>query len=270
MRKLVAVFMFLSLSYVAYCQEAQQPLKIIINSDRDLYAAGDPVRLNVKLANISKKPVWVARPQEGSEQACRYPYCIFDVLDAKGQPVKDFQAACKTVDPLFKDGFARLKPGETIELYPDGYRLDRVKSMPEGSYTIIFSYSTEAKKESEWFGPYADDFWAGRNKNEFWRKREGKIKEANKFIRRLERLTVSSNPVIINVIGILGGISKDQALAAAEEICKKEGWEWTRVNITDKGLYWDINTRYGTLGRNAFIRVDKRTGEVLEKHQTGP
>jgi hypothetical protein len=270
MRKLVAALMFIFLARVAYCQEAQSPLNITINSDRDIYAAADPIRISVKLTNNSKKPIWVARPQEGSEQACRYPYCIFEVLDAGGLPVKDSQAAPKTVDPLFKNGFVRLKRGETIEFYPGGYRLDKIKALPEGAYTVIFSYSTEAKKESLWFGLYSDDFWAARDRNEFWRKREGKIREANKFIRRLERFTVSSNPITISITGIVGGITKDQALAKAEEICQKEGWEWTRVNIIDTGLYWDINTRWGTLGRNALIRIDKKTGEVLDKHQTGP
>ncbi|MDD4908863.1 MAG: hypothetical protein PHJ00_07375 [Candidatus Omnitrophica bacterium] len=269
MRFLVAALAMFFLTCAAYCQEAQSPLSITISPDRDVYAVGDAIKIGVKLTNNSQKPIWIATPQEGSEQAYRYPYCMFEVLDEQGQPVKDSQVACKTVDPLFKDGFARLKPSETIEFYPGGYRLDKAKDLPAGSCTVIFSYSTDAKKESQWFGLYEDDLWAGRKSNEFWRKREGKIREANKFIRKIERLSVSSNPVIINLTGITGGISKDQALATAQEICRKEGWEWTRVNIVDKGLYWDIHTRWGTLGRNAFIRIDKKTGQPLEKHQTG-
>ncbi|PIQ89513.1 MAG: hypothetical protein COV72_02500 [Candidatus Omnitrophica bacterium CG11_big_fil_rev_8_21_14_0_20_42_13] len=61
-------------------------------------------------------------------------------------------------------------------------------------------------------------------------------------------------------------ISKDEALKIAQEVCEKEGWEWKDVYVElyeDK--WWGIHTNAGVLGGNAFIRIDKETGEVVEK-----
>jgi hypothetical protein len=33
--------------------------------------------------------------------------------------------------------------------------------------------------------------------------------------------------------------------------------------------YWNINTNWGQLGRNALVRFDKKTGEILQKHLAG-
>ena len=258
-----------SLSCPAHSQDIQQPLQITINSDREVYVAGDAITVNATVTNNSRKGVWVARPQEGSEQGFRYPYCIFEVLDEKGVPVQDDYLACKTVDPVFKDGFVYLKPGQSVNLYKEGYRLDKSKILPQGTYTVVVSYSTESQKESQWYGLYSDDVWAERNKNPFWRKRAGKIKQSNKFIRKVPRLSITSNSITIKVVGV-AGIAKEEALKIAREICNQQGWKWRGVNIVDYGTYWDINTNWGSLGSNALIRIDKRTGEVLEKHLTGP
>jgi len=266
-----AIFLaaILALIPFSYGQEAQAPIGVSISTDRDVYVAGEPIRINVQLTNNSAKRVWIVKPQEGSEQGFRYPYCIFEILDEKGVPVQDDSPACKTVDPVFKDGFFYLKPGQGVSLYKGGYRIDEAKTLPQGEYTIIFSYSTEAAKESQWYGLYADDFWAARNKDPFWKKRAGKIKDFNKSIRKVPRLSIASNPITIKVVGVTG-IPKEEALKIAQEVCEKEGWEWRGVNVVDNGTYWDINTNWGSLGSNALIRIDKRTGEVLEKHLTGP
>lgn len=65
-------------------------------------------------------------------------------------------------------------------------------------------------------------------------------------------------------------VSKDEALRVAEEICSKEGWEWVDVDIRDRNNYWEIQTHFHRLGGNAFIRIDKNTGKILNKHYTGP
>jgi hypothetical protein len=253
----------------AYCQQGQ-PLQIIINSDNEVYVAGEPITIEVLAVNNSRKGIWIARPQEGSEQGFRYPYCIFEVLDEKGMPVQDTSLACKTVEPVFaKDAFVYLKPGRSTDLYKKGYSIDVSKTLSEGTYTVIVSYSTESRKDSQWYGLYSDDVWAERNKNPFWKKRAGQIKRSDKFIRKVPRLSITSNPIIIKVVGV-AGIAKEQALRIAQDVCKEQGWEWKGINIVDYGTYWDVNTNWGRLGSNALIRIDKRTGEVLEKHLTGP
>lgn len=65
-------------------------------------------------------------------------------------------------------------------------------------------------------------------------------------------------------------ISKEEALKIAEEVCKLENWEWVDVSITDNQNYWDIMTNSSHLGMNGWIRIDKRTGKVIEKQMTGP
>ena len=65
-------------------------------------------------------------------------------------------------------------------------------------------------------------------------------------------------------------ISKEEALRIAEEVCKQENWEWVDVRITDNQNYWDIMTNSSHLGMNGWIRIDKRTGDVIKKEMTGP
>ena len=65
-------------------------------------------------------------------------------------------------------------------------------------------------------------------------------------------------------------ISKEEALRIAEEVCQQENWDWVDVRITDNKDYWDVMTNSSHLGMNGWIRIDKRTGKVIEKEMTGP
>jgi len=52
-----------------------------------------------------------------------------------------------------------------------------------------------------------------------------------------------------------------KALKIAEEVCKKEGWEWKYVSIEDHRDYWAIMTNSDADGCNAHIDIDKKTGK---------
>lgn len=60
-------------------------------------------------------------------------------------------------------------------------------------------------------------------------------------------------------------ISKEQAIAIAQEECKKRGWWWGEpIKITYGRRMWVIHTNWGMRGMNARFRVDGETGEVRE------
>lgn len=61
-------------------------------------------------------------------------------------------------------------------------------------------------------------------------------------------------------------IPKSQALDIARKLCGREGYKWKDVSIKDDGEAWLIRTGGLQVGGDAEIRIDKATGEVLEKH----
>ncbi|MGV8121902.1 MAG: hypothetical protein AB2L14_19245 [Candidatus Xenobiia bacterium LiM19] len=65
-------------------------------------------------------------------------------------------------------------------------------------------------------------------------------------------------------------VSREEALKIAERICREKGWPWEKPHVSESGLYYDISTNWGRLGGNAFIRIEKKTGTVLNPHMTGP
>jgi hypothetical protein len=60
-------------------------------------------------------------------------------------------------------------------------------------------------------------------------------------------------------------ISRGQALAIAEKVCKESGWEWKDISATEDGGRWIIKTNSKADGSNAFIHIDKITGQVIKK-----
>lgn len=68
----------------------------------------------------------------------------------------------------------------------------------------------------------------------------------------------------------ISGIDIMQSAILAEEVCKEEGWEWANIHIEETDTYWEFTTNYNRTGRKAYIRIDKKTGKVLEKHLPGP
>jgi hypothetical protein len=115
---------------------------------------------------------------------------------------------------------------------------------------------------------YADDYWRTIYENEFWKKRKSEMAEIRELLKKVPPVNLVSSTITIEIVG--DGISKEQALKIAEDICKEEGWEWVDVGINENGDYWDINTQKSRLGANAFIRINKKSGEVSEKYITGP
>ena len=75
---------------------------------------------------------------------------------------------------------------------------------------------------------------------------------------------IISNTIIIEVVE-KKGISKEDALKIAEQVCKESGWAWKDVSIQEGSEAWKITTNSKADGMNAFITVDKKSGRVLHK-----
>ncbi len=67
-----------------------------------------------------------------------------------------------------------------------------------------------------------------------------------------------------------GILSKEEALKIAESECAKKGYEWKKPNLIDKGDFYDITTNFGSLGNNAYVKVNKADGKVLDIRRVGP
>lgn len=252
-----------------YLYAEQSDVEISVFSNKNAYLISEPVILNATIKNNTKEEILFVGPQDGSENKFRYPFCYFEVKDKNGEIVKDDYPACKVVNPLTKEAFHIIKHGGIYDFFEDGFNLSRIKTLKPGIYLITLYYSTDAKKESQWYGLYADDYWETRNTNEFWKKREKEMKEIRGMLKKVPVLNMKSNTITIEIIKDKD-VSKEDALKIAEEVCKEQGWDWVDVNIIDKEDYWDINTHKTRLGGNAFIRIEKKTGKVLDNHLTGP
>jgi len=197
-RIILALILVALITSFSYCQEIEQPLKLTIKSDKQVYEAGESITVNVEIKNNSNKDIWIVLPQDGSERKFRYPHCLFEVRNSSGELVQDSRIGCKTTNPLKLDGFYNIKSGETFRLYKEGYRLETfICHLTPDVYSITFHYSTDAKKESEWHGLYSDDYWNNRNKNEFWRNIADEIKKVKSMLRKVPRLTLTSNIITI-------------------------------------------------------------------------
>jgi hypothetical protein len=57
------------------------------------------------------------------------------------------------------------------------------------------------------------------------------------------------------------GISKEEAIEIARQVCKKEGWPDTyNIWVVEDEDKWEVQTSF-----NGIIRIDKKTGAVLEE-----
>ncbi|OGZ63966.1 MAG: hypothetical protein A2998_01265 [Candidatus Staskawiczbacteria bacterium RIFCSPLOWO2_01_FULL_37_25b] len=63
----------------------------------------------------------------------------------------------------------------------------------------------------------------------------------------------------------MADISSEEALKIAEQECKKENWEFKDISISDEKDRWFVLTNKSFRGGNAFIYIDKKTGEVINK-----
>jgi len=249
--------------------EPGQRVDLSLGSTRRLYQVGQSVRLDLVLANHSEAPLTLVLPQGGSERGWRYPHCVLASEGADGRPAELFRPACKTVDPLPEDAFFVLAPGESRALYENGFPLDIHCDLSRpGTYTLSMRYSTAARGEWEWYGAYTEEYWNSRSENDFWRNLEPIVARNRRRLEQVAPLTVTSNRFQIEIASRL--MTAEEALARAGEVCAEQGWAADRLHVEDSDYYWDISTNWGSLGMNGFIRLDKRTGKVVEQHMSGP
>ncbi len=240
-----------------------------ISSDRTTYITGQSVTLQVQLRNNTGKAVLFVKPREGSEQKLRYPHCLFELSTSKGALLGQRRPDCKVTAPLEPGAFFELKPSESTHLYDKGYRLELTSPLEPGTYRIMVCYSTKAQKESQWYGLYSDDYWKEIGKNDFWKKHAKDMKKNKELLTKVPAVTIISKPIEIKVVKGMS-VSREEALKIAERTCQEKGWPWEKPHLAETDLYFDISTNWGRLGSNAFIRIEKKTGEVLNPHLTGP
>jgi len=65
-------------------------------------------------------------------------------------------------------------------------------------------------------------------------------------------------------------VSKEEARKIAEAECAKKGYEWKKPNLIEKGDFYEINTNFGSLGNNVYIKINKADGKVADIHRVGP
>lgn len=247
-------------------QPSPPAVQILIGSEKTEYRFGDPVLIGVSVKNLTGQRITLARPLDQFESRFRYPHCIFELRNERGETVKPAWVGDKPPDPITRQAFFSLDAGQEGALYPQGFRLDSI--LPDtGIYSITLRYSTFAEKEWEWYGPYSDQYWENRHTNSFWKAREPEILEVRKLLKKLIRVAVSSNSLPIKIFP--RNVTKEEALKIAEAVCRLEKWPWVGAHAIDRGDYWDINTNWGRLGHNGWVRIDRKTGKVLQKQMTG-
>ncbi|MBU4487248.1 MAG: hypothetical protein KKD38_10015 [Candidatus Delongbacteria bacterium] len=153
----------------------------------------------------------------------------------------------------------------------DGFDLSRYYDLKEGVYTVTCHYSTDAQKESQWYGAYSDDYWEKIYENTFWIKLKPDMEKCSQMLKKVPKVDIATEPVKIAIIKGLY-ITKEKAFQIAKNVCAQEKWKWDddKISITDQGSEWHIMTNNNSLGMNAIINIDKRTGEVISKFMTGP
>ena len=197
------ILFILPLIYVSPVQcGGNQTLSVIVTSDKNVYKKGEPINITVKFKNNGNEDVLLVAHLDGSEQNFRYPRCFFTVKNSKGKIIENSLKNCKTTDPITSGAFYLIRKGDTFNMY-NPYRIDMFKSSitnKPDEYTITFTYSTAASREWQWYGPYSDEYWASRNTNEFWSKREGEVLKVRDLLKKVPVLTAISNTVKIKVI----------------------------------------------------------------------
>lgn len=262
------LLLFASLSCEAFA-DSEIPFVLRILTEKTVWASDDSVTINASIKNFSQNPIWIALPLDGSSQMFRYPHAFFLVWDARKNPVPDSRKPCKTVDPPTLDGFYLLKIGEQKELFPGGFSLNPFIGRKQGVYYVACVYSTNASRDAEWFGLYSDEYWKNRNDNPFWKKRSREIARVLRRIRRIPKMHLVSDTIRIEIRAAVH-ITQEKALEIGKAVCHREGWKWEDVQVEECQREWIITTHANRLGGNVHIRIDNRTGAVLEKIITGP
>ena len=90
-RKVIFVIALVLLTAkTAHCQN--NPIKVHIKSDKEIYESGEAIAVDVDIQNTSDKDFWIAKPQPGSEIKARFPYCVFEVKNFEGKLMNENHA----------------------------------------------------------------------------------------------------------------------------------------------------------------------------------
>jgi len=148
MKRIILILVLLTLPLVCFGQDAttqatpkhgEQPLQLVIQSDRAEYAVGDEINISYTLKNIVSKPV-------GFYIADRYNYLGVDVFDSRGNKYNDFTSATQFDAPsIYPDEYVVINPGEqrngSISFALEKGELKEfyeAKSGPKGSGKVVY------------------------------------------------------------------------------------------------------------------------------------
>jgi internalin A len=168
-------------------------------------ALGSAPKISVELLNRTKKPLYLLGSLDGSDEAARYPHCVFEILGPKGRSTSVWPSRCGNMNPLQKEDFilvpagGRFNPCNPKSSFASGNV--RPASFPVmGEYRIRFIYST---------GTAAN--W------NFVRAASAADAIPQTFLDRLPKITVASNEIRVRV-GPETGWNVDRVLAVASAL----------------------------------------------------
>jgi hypothetical protein len=170
-------------------------VECVLKAKKTVFRQGEVPELEVHLINRGKKSIYLIGSLDGSEKKWRMPYCYFTI--EKPMPDTPQFLTCKTLNPLRKDDFVKVGPGENFDPYMqvDNYGFFRSHELTQqetfrnpGIYRITFHYSTLSDNLNEYIGPSPGN-WSERSDTALQKKLFSKV----------PRLDLASNTVEIRI-----------------------------------------------------------------------
>ena len=213
----------------------EQPLLLTIKSNKKVYKFGEKINIEASIKNIGKDTAKIYSPAFWDVGEMIIRDSDGDMMKPQGMKIKH----------TFED-FMTIPPGE--------------------SSTYIFENLTWFFYGGAWQFKLSPDIYTI-----YVTVTNPPTRVGAKYLQTSLYGTITSNTITIEVLDDEDVVSKKEALKIAEDVCKKEKWErfWHGIKVEDEDSYWKVWTPF-RLGGNILIRIDKKTGKVIEKYLTGP
>ncbi len=138
---------------------SNKDLVCILSAENLEIKLGELPKLKLTITNNSKQPIYLIGLLDGSGSEQRMPYYYFIIN--KPKPDSIFFPRCKLLNPLKKEDFIRVNPGESFNPYARNNQSDWVYdhsiSQKEtfknaGVYKISFQYNTTSMNINDFMG----------------------------------------------------------------------------------------------------------------------
>jgi hypothetical protein len=140
----------------------QTPIAVEIQLLTKTPRLGDLVQVEVKVRNLSPRPLLIVGVLDGSEAGLRYPHYTPQIVGPEHSlPPPEWP---EMTAPLRAQDFCRLKPGEAFDptervegrTYLPLVAFREFRPMGIGAYDLSLVLSTESQRDEDWMGtlPY--------------------------------------------------------------------------------------------------------------------